>query len=193
MLDKIISLFEELIEINKTKINKLKYQTLYSFLSTEKSSEKFKKMINEYNENMACYITHLRKYSEIYEQKEKNDLLNETHEQFNNFVKSIKFTILQFNENKQSILLTDAIDSLVEDIIPLLKKMRTLKYAHSEIIKNKEKIDKNSKETNFLVTRNIPFESLEHKFENINSDNEDNEDNKNTDSSDSSDESEDEN
>ena len=145
---------------------------------------------------MSCYITHLRKYSDIHEQKEKNDLLNETHEEFNNFVKSIKFTILQFNENKQTVLLTDAIDSLVEDIVPLVKKIRTLKYAYSEIIKTKEKIEKNTTELNCLVTRNVAFESLEHKFENINSDNEDNEDNennKNNTNSDSSDESDNEN
>ncbi len=163
LLDKINSIFEELLEINKTKINRLKYQTLYSFLSREKSSEKFKKLVNEYNENMACYITHLRKYNDVIEQKEKNELLSETLVEFENFIQSIKLTNKQFEETKQRIVLTESIDSMVENIIPLLKKIRTLKYSHTELIQNKD--GNENKTTNYLVTKSIPYNSLEYKFE----------------------------
>ena len=166
LLENIIILFEELIEINKSKINRLKYQTLYSIISREKLSEKFKKIVNEYNENMECYITFLRRLNDIKEQKEKNELLSETLLQFENFVESIKLTIKQFNETKEIILLTDVITSQAKDIIPLIKKIRTLKYAHSEIISINEKDFIGDVNKNYLFTRNFPFESLEYKFEN---------------------------
>ena len=185
LLTKIIQIMEELTEISKTKINRLKFQTLFSDLPREKSSEMFKKYLNEYNSNMSLYVTYLRKYNDLIEQKEKNEILSNSLLEFSEFLESMKISLQQFQETKQLIILSDSIDNMVKNVIPLIEKIRNLKYSHMEIINKNEKGDIGLTDVKYLETKIVPYELLEEEFEiksnNINSDSESDSDNESLD------------
>ena len=97
--------YSELVDILKQRILQLKYQTLFSYLSRERSTEEFTKLLKEYNDDLSTFIILTRKHTQLKEQKDTNDMIRDEVLRIQDVSKTIRFSIDQYNEtNEMSFL-----------------------------------------------------------------------------------------
>mgnify|MGYP000226882613 FL=1 len=148
--------YSELVNILKQRILQLKYQTLFSYLSRERSSEEFTKLLKEYNDDLSTFIILTRKYTQLKEQKDTNDMIRDEVLRIQDVSKIIRFSLDQYNETNEMSFLKEGIDTMVESLNPIMNKLRDLKYAHREILSICEN---GEKKVHYLITRPYPFEA----------------------------------
>ena len=144
------------VNILKQRILQLKYQTLFSYLSRERSTEEFTKLLKEYNDDLSTFIILTRKYTQLKEQKDTNDMIRDEVLRIQDVSKIIRFSLDQYNETNEISFLKEGIDTMVDSLNPIIKKLRNLKYAHREIF---SKIENDSNRVHYLITRPYPFEA----------------------------------
>jgi len=157
-----ITSFDESVTINKERILQLKYQTLFGYLSREKSSEEFGKILKDFNEDTGLLIGLLRNYNDIKDQKETNEILREELLNSQTIIETITTNMKQYHEKQEQIFLKEAMEIMIETLIPLMKKIYELKFAYKGLRKIQEEDVMKGKQTiYYLETRPYLFEAEE--------------------------------
>lgn len=157
-----IASFDESVTLNKEKILQLKYQTLFGYLSREKSSEEFGKLLNDFNEDTGLLIGMLRNYNDIKDQRETNEILQEELLKSRSIIESISTNMKQYHEKQEQIFLKEAMEIMIETLIPLMKKIYELKFAYKGLRKvQDEDLMKGKQTIYYLETRPYLFEAEE--------------------------------
>ena len=151
-----------MVTLNKEKILQLKYQTLFGYLSREKSSEEFGKLLNDFNEDTGLLIGMLRNYNDIKDQRETNEMLQEELLKSRSIIETITTNMKQYHEKQEQIFLKEAMEIMIETLIPLMKKIYELKFAYKGLRKVQEEDLMKGKQTiYYLETRAYLFEAEE--------------------------------
>ena len=154
--------FDESAIINKEKILQLKYQTLFGYLSREKSSETFTQILEDLNADTSILIGLLRTYNDVRDQKETNDILREEILKSRAIIETIQLTMNEYKNTQEQVFLKEAMDSMIETLLPVMKKIHTLKYAYKGLRKNQEDDPMKGKQcVYYLETRPYLFEAEE--------------------------------
>ena len=153
--------FELSITLSKQKIQQLKYQTLFSYLSKERSMKEFATLLKEYNEELSVYIGLIRKYTLLTERKEVNDIIEEETLRLERISSSIQFSFDQYRDTGEISFMKEGIDIMVDTLTPILKKIDGIKYAYREIETIKESATNGRDDMHYLISRPYPFEAEE--------------------------------
>jgi len=157
-----IASFDESVTINKEKILQLKYQTLFGFLSREKSSGEFSNILKDFNEDTSLLIGLLRSHNDIKEQKETNEMLREELVKGQSIIETIKLNMKQYYEKQEQVFLKEAMEIMIETLLPLMKKVYELKFAYKGLRKIQEEDAMKGKQfIYYLETRPYLFEAEE--------------------------------
>lgn len=157
-----IDSFDESVTLNKERILQLKYQTLFGYLSREKSSEEFGKLLNDFNEDTSLLIGMLRNYNDIKDQRETNEMLREELLNSQTIIASITSNMKQYHEKQEQIFLKEAMEIMIETLMPIMKKIYELKFAYKGLRKIQEEDLMKGKQTiYYLETRAYLFEAEE--------------------------------
>ena len=157
-----IGSFDDSLTINKEKILQLKYQTLFGYLSREKSSEEFGKILKDFNEDTSILIGLMRRYNNIKDQRETNEILKDDLLKSQTIIESIKLSMKRYHKNQENIFLKEAMEIMVETLIPLMKKIYELKFAYKGLREIHEEDQMKGKQIiYYLETRSYLFEAEE--------------------------------
>ena len=162
LYSEMIDSFDDSIKINKEKILQLKYQTLFGYLSREKSSEEFSKILQDFNDDTSILIGLLRSHNDIKEQKETTEMLREELVKSQSIIETIKLNMKQYHEKQEQVFLKEAMETMIETLLPLMKKIYELKFAYKGLRKIQEEDKMKDKQViYYLETRPYLFDADE--------------------------------
>lgn len=131
-------LFKDSCEQDKSNIIMQKMDTLFSYISDDKSVEVFKKYLEEFNEDSETYNGLLEKYNDTYFNSHKNSQLREKNTKLHESINEFKKLISEYKENGNTETLKYAMDLNVKDILQYEKQIRMLKYEIMEMEEDKK-------------------------------------------------------
>ena len=133
LLPDILNNFEEEIKLNKNIIIDDKNKLLFGYITTEEAINKFeniKELINSYS---SLYEEYMNVYNNIIDNEDVKREINETIINLYNNIEEIKECIKKFNETDNTQSVKDVVQIYDTTLIPLLSKLKNLKYKEQSI------------------------------------------------------------
>ena len=122
-------------DIQKYKNNLIqdKNNLLFGYITTEEALANFEFLKKEISELTNSYSFHLSEFNDITDNKQEKEILNKNQETAYLLIDEIKETIAKFNENKEISFVNDSVEIYVNQLQPLLTKIRNSKYMSSRV------------------------------------------------------------
>lgn len=122
-------------DIQKYKNNLIqdKNNLLFGYITTEEALANFEFLKKEISELTNSYSFHLSEFNDITDNKQEKEILNKNQETAYLLIDEIKETIAKFNENKEISFVNDSVEIYVNQLQPLLTKIRNSKYTSSRV------------------------------------------------------------
>jgi hypothetical protein len=127
----IISSVEKNLQEEKNQLIQDKNDLLFGYITTEEALNKFEVLKNEISGLTNSYSFHLEELNDITDNKKKRETLNKNQETAYQLIDEIKEAIGKFNETENQQFVNDSVDIEVNQLQPLLKKIRDSKYSSS--------------------------------------------------------------
>jgi hypothetical protein len=131
-----MNVFKEEIDDLKDTIIRQKLDTLFNYVSEDKSIDLFKQEMNAFNENMELYNRFLNEYNDIHNNKEKQVAINEKTVDIYKMIEQNRELINRsIRENNREIMVS-AVTSQLKEIIPEIRKLSSMKNEMIEVIED---------------------------------------------------------
>jgi hypothetical protein len=138
-IHELIELFSEETETAKEGIIKQKLDTVFNYVTEEKSVEIFKKELELFNESNIIYKEYLDKYIENFHDQNKKELIQKKNNAIFELNERVKSLLDEYNKTENRELLIEAVRMQINEIYPEIRNRRMLE---NEIIE----LDKRDKE-----------------------------------------------
>jgi hypothetical protein len=135
----LIELFSEETETAKEGIIKQKLDTVFNYVTEEKSVEMFKKELELFNENNIIYKEYLDEYIENFHDQNKKELIQKKNNTIFELNERVKSLLDEYNKTEKRELLIEAVRIQINEIYPEIRNRQMLE---NEIIE----LDKREKE-----------------------------------------------
>jgi Leucine-rich repeat (LRR) protein len=135
-------LFREQMEDLKDNIISQKLDTLFSYISEEKSAEKFKRQLKDYSIDNNIYKELLNEYTEIHSNPHKRELIRNKIRQIYELKNAMKQMLTQYETDENAEIMGVITDIYVREYLPEIHNLRLLCYEVMEMSETG-----NSKET----------------------------------------------
>jgi hypothetical protein len=136
----ILNIFKNEIADIKDTIIRQKLDTLFSYVTEEKSVYLFKKEINSYNSNSILYNELLEKYNELFDNKHNEEMKQKKLDEIFILTEKLGDLLTEYKKTEKSSVLKTAMDLQINELYPEIRNMRLLQ---NEIIElNEYDIDK---------------------------------------------------
>uniref|UniRef100_A0A6C0HTX5 Leucine-rich repeat domain-containing protein n=1 Tax=viral metagenome TaxID=1070528 RepID=A0A6C0HTX5_9ZZZZ len=135
----LIELFSEETETAKEGIIKQKLDTVFNYVTEEKSVEMFKKELELFNESNIIYKEYLDKYIENFHDQNKKELIQKKNNAIFELNERVKSLLDEYNKMENRELLIEAVRIQINEIYPEIRNRQMLE---NEIIE----VDKRDKE-----------------------------------------------
>lgn len=129
----IIQDVEETLQKEKNNLIRDKNDLLFGYISTEEALNNFELLKKEISELTNSYSFHLSEFNDITNNKEEKEILNKNQETAYLLINEIKEAVGKFNENKEASFVNDSVEIYVNQLQPLLTKIRNSKYMSSRV------------------------------------------------------------
>lgn len=164
---------QEKMKNDKSIIINEKNKLLFGNTNTEAALEKFSDIKDSINHYSSLYEIYLDLYNNIIENKEKKQLFDELMQQLYTDISKIKEYIKLMNIEDNSQLAKDAVSIYVNSMIPLLEKIREIKYDETKVIHEDSTNTCNLLQNKYSIA-NLSFTNFENKVVSFNLDSETN-------------------
>ena len=148
----LIELFSEETETAKEGIIKQKLDTIFNYVTEEKSVEMFKKELELFNESSIIYKEYLDKYIENFHDENKKELIQKKNNTIFELNERVKSLLDEYNKTENRELLIEAVRIQINEIYPEIRNRRMLE---NELVE----LDKRDKEM-ILFKYPISFSKL---------------------------------
>jgi hypothetical protein len=124
---------KDAIEDGKKNFIILKLNSLFGYNTDEDTKNEYNQRLEEYNFFSELYEGALKENKKIYENEERNTLLDTKQKDFHEKVSTLRRMTSEYNETNNKEYLQLISDMYIKDITPLVKEIQKLRYEHSEI------------------------------------------------------------
>ena len=126
--EKMLMDFKTSIDDVKDRIIKLKLFTLFGHVSEATSSKQFKKELDEYNTFSKVYKEEMQKYTELYNNAHKADLIRAKNDVIHKLNLTIRGLMSEYEKTGNTELLKTSAHIYKHDLIPEIDNLRRLRY-----------------------------------------------------------------
>ena len=132
------SLFLEHDELHelKTKVIQQKLDTLFNYISEEKSVKKFKEYLEEFTFYNADYTELLEKNNHLYKEDVREEKIKRKSQQVYELIAAIKEIMEQYKKEGDPNVLQMAVQLQIRELNPEIENLRRLKYEIMEVDMN---------------------------------------------------------
>jgi len=135
----LIELFSEETETTKEGIIKQKLDTVFNYVTEEKSVEMFKKELDLFNESHIIYKEHLDKYIENFHDENKKAMIQKKNNTIFEWNERVKSLLDEYKKTENKEFLIQAINIQINEIYPEIRNRRMLQNELVELdVKEKE-------------------------------------------------------
>lgn len=127
-------LFREQMEELKDKIIAQKLDTLFSYISEEKSAEKFKRQLKEYSIDNNIYKDLLNEYNDLHYSPHKRELVRNKIRQIYELKNAMKQLLNQYETEENLEIMSTITDIYVREYLPETHNLRLLCYEVMEMV-----------------------------------------------------------
>jgi hypothetical protein len=129
-----LDIFKEETDNIKDSIIQQKLDTLFSYLSEEKSVELFKKQLETYNENSSLLKTLLQKNNDLYFNEHTNEIIDDLRNKIYRLNENIRGILEEYKGTQNMELLKSAVSMQVNELYPETRKVFNLKNEINEVV-----------------------------------------------------------
>lgn len=124
---------EKSIQENKNNLIQDKNDLLFGYITTEEALNNFEFLKKEISEFTNSYSFHLGELNDIINNKEEKEILDKNQETSYLLMDEIKELMDKFNKTENQQFVKDAVEIYVNQLQPLLKKIRETKYSSNRV------------------------------------------------------------
>ncbi len=150
--------FKYSIDEMKEGIITQKMDTLFNYISEEKSVELFKEKMETFKTDEELYEKLLFKYREIYDNKEQREKLEEKNIEIQNTMKYMKELLKEYEKTNEKSILQTVVNIYQKELVPKINIYNDLKYGIREMIR------KNEEENEILYQKTHKLNDIEIMF-----------------------------
>jgi hypothetical protein len=132
----ILNIFKDEIADIKDIIIRQKLDTLFSYVSEEKSVSLFKKELDAYHKNSILYNELLTKYNDLYHNKDNAELTQKKNDQIFILIEKIRNLLTEYEKTENPGILKLALNTQINELYPEIRNMRLLKNEINEMNEN---------------------------------------------------------
>jgi len=132
-LSTLLYIFKEDADDWKDAIIRQKLDTLFSYVSEERSVVQFKKKLEAYNKDSQMYKELLDAYNELYHNEQKKELISKKSGIIFGFIEQIRLLLLEYEKTGNSEVLKMAMDLQVKDLFPEILNRRIIENSILEM------------------------------------------------------------
>jgi hypothetical protein len=122
----ILNIFKnEIIDVKDTIIRQ-KLDTLFSYISEEKSVSLFKKELNTYNKNSDVYKDLLATYENLFDNKNNEDLKHKKMDDIFILKEKLRDLLIEYEKTENGSILKSAMDLQINELYPEIRNLRLL-------------------------------------------------------------------
>lgn len=162
----LVYMFQTQLEISKETIISQKLDTLFSYISEEKSAEKFKKELKEYSIDHSIYKEALNEFNEMHYSPHKRELIRNKIVQIHELKNTMKRMLEEFAKDNNLETLRTITDIYIHEYLPEIHNLRLLNYEVMEMIEIDESCVRIEGEdvcpARKLFQRDVALPKLEH-------------------------------
>lgn len=151
-------IFKYSIDKMKEEIITQKMDTLFNYISEEKSVELFKEKMETYKTDEELYEKMSFKYREIYDNKEQKEKLEEKNTEIQNTMKYMKELLKEYEKTNEKSILQTVVNIYQKELVPKINIYNDLKYGIREMIR------KNEEENEILYQKTHKLNDIEIMF-----------------------------
>jgi hypothetical protein len=137
-IEDILAVFKEEVDDLKDLIIRQKLDTLFNYVSEEKSVDLFKEQMKAFSENTELYMRFLNEYNDIHNNKDKQTAIIEKTVDIYRLIEQnrelIKRSVVEDNHE----ILVAAVTEQLREILPEIRKLSSMKNEMIEMIKDKD-------------------------------------------------------
>jgi hypothetical protein len=164
--ESLVYLFQYQMEITKESIISQKLDTLFSYISEERSAEKFKKQLKEYSIDNTIYKEVLNEFNELHYSPHKRELIRNKITQIYELKNTMKRMLDEFQKDDNLETLRTITDIYIHEYLPEIHNLRLLNYEVMEMNAIDESCFRDDGETVCpalqLFQRDVALPKLEH-------------------------------
>jgi len=134
----LLTIYKEDMEKTKEEIIKQKMDTLFNYISEEKSVSDFKKTLDEYNKDSKMYKDLLDRYKDLHDNPEKAIAIEKKTQEIYEILADIKTQIKEYEQTSNRKTLMSALHTYKRDLIPAIKHRRMNQYEVMEVDINED-------------------------------------------------------
>jgi len=131
--DSLVYLFQQQMEMTKESIISQKLDTLFSYISEERSAEKFKKQLKEYSVDNSIYKDVLNEFNELHYSPHKRELIRNKITQIYELKNTMKRMLEEFQKDDNLETLRTITDIYIHEYLPEIHNLRLLNYEVMEM------------------------------------------------------------
>jgi Leucine-rich repeat (LRR) protein len=133
-IENVMNVFKEEVDDLKDTIIRQKLDTLFNYVSEEKSIDLFKQQMTAFSENMELYSRFLNEYNDIHNNKEKKAMILEKTVDIYRMIEQNRELIRRYKVEGNQEMLVAAVTEQLREILPEVRKLTTLKYEVMELV-----------------------------------------------------------
>jgi hypothetical protein len=130
--DELMILRENFIKLKETIIRQ-KLDTLFNYVTEDKSVELFKKELEAYNQDSAILKQYLDMNDELFHNNHKKKLIEEKNEKIFRTIENIRNLLNEYKSTQNRELLKTAVQLQVDELLPETRIIRMMKNEIMEI------------------------------------------------------------
>jgi uncharacterized protein YdhG (YjbR/CyaY superfamily) len=129
-----LDVFKEETDNIKDSIIQQKLDTLFSYVSEDKSVELFKKQLEAYNENSSLLKPLLQKYNDLYFNNHTKEIIDEIRNKIFKLNENIRGILEEYKTTQNIELLKSAVSMQTNELYPEMRKIFSLKNEINEVV-----------------------------------------------------------
>ena len=157
----IIGTFKDALDDTKDRIIKLKMDTLFNYVSESTSSKLFKKKMEDFNKDSKIYKDELDRYNDLYNNTHNQELYKSKMETIYEIQKNIRTLLTEYSNTGDKNVLTIAVVTQKDDLIPEIENLRRLKY---DIMEVNVDVNANSPDVSTLFQSEVALSRCEYLY-----------------------------
>lgn len=126
------------LEEDKKEVIKTKNNQLFGLQRVDDTLDVFNKLKADITDSTDLYITYVDELNDKINNKEQNEDLSRNQEIFYDIVNNIKFLVNEYNNTNNVQFINDLINTYKNQLLPLITKIRNLKYKLTGVGYNKD-------------------------------------------------------
>ena len=155
-------LFREQMEELKDKIISQKLDTLFSYISEEKSAEKFKRQLKDYSIDNNIYKDLLNEYNEIHSNPHKRELIRNKITQIYELKNAMKQMLTQYESDENAENMAVITDIYAREYLPEIHNLRLLCYEVMEMSETGRSKDTDDRKEMQLFQKDVSLAKMDY-------------------------------